>query len=156
MTLESGFRMTRQRQLILDELKKTSFHPTAYDVYELVRKRLPNISLGTVYRNLDVLAANGLVRILELGRGQRRFDADLHDHYHVRCENCDRVENVPFEPLERLEKSIRESTDYHITGYHLEFLGICPGCGAQKTTPRDSQGENTRGGTKDDKSEFGQ
>ena len=122
------FRMTRQRKVILEELRMTSSHPTASKVYEMVKRRLPQISLGTVYRNLEILSERGLVRKIELGNAQRRFDGETSEHYHVRCLNCGRVDDVALEPITALEESVRRVTDYQILGHQLEFTGLCPEC----------------------------
>jgi Fur family ferric uptake transcriptional regulator len=131
-------RMTRQRQVILEELRKVKSHPTADEIYRKVRRRLPRISLGTVYRNLEVLSDSGSVSKLDLARRQRRFDGDVTPHYHVRCVQCQRVEDVMAEPQTKLEESLAEGTGYRIIGHRLEFIGICPRCQkrSQKTGRR--------------------
>lgn len=135
LIIHSDFRMTRQRRIILEELGANRTHPTASEVYELVRRRLPRISLGTVYRNLELLSEQGLVRKLELGNSQRRFDAVTENHYHVRCVKCGRIEDAPIEPVMTLENAVRGATDYEIIGHRLEFMGLCPACrGNQKKT----------------------
>ena len=120
-------RMTLQRRVILEELKKVTSHPTADEVYSMVRRRLPRISLGTVYRNLDVLAEQGEVLRLESAGTQMRFDGNPEDHMHVRCTQCGRVGDVvgEFTPVHLM--------DYHahgfsLTGARLEFDGICNSC----------------------------
>lgn len=74
--------MTRQRSVILEELRKVTTHPSADGIYEMVRKRLPRISLGTIYRNLEILFENGDIRRLDTGSHLRRFDGRAEDHYH--------------------------------------------------------------------------
>ena len=137
---ESGlkFRITHQRQVILDEVRKVNIHPTADEVYELVRKRLPRISLGTVYRNLEILSAQGLIRRIGPPSQQMRFDGVTRDHYHVRCVSCGRVEDAPMISVGDLEDAVRNQSNYTITGHTLEFLGICPECKKQ----RGLQGDN--------------
>lgn len=105
-----------------------SSHPTADEVYETVRKRMPRISLGTVYRNLEVLSRWGLARKLDLAGGRRRFDGSTVDHYHVRCVHCGEVADIPVGPLRNLEDSARSNTDFEILGHRLTFLGFCPRC----------------------------
>jgi Fur family ferric uptake transcriptional regulator len=122
------FRMTRQRKIILEELRNLHSHPTADEVYDTVRKRMPRISLGTVYRNLEILSQWGLARRLDLAGNRRRFDGSTEDHYHVRCVRCGEVEDVPVEPLRHLEESARNNTDFEIIGHRLNFLGLCPHC----------------------------
>ena len=128
MATKKRFRMTRQRRIILEELQKLHSHPTADEVYDTVRKRVPRISLGTVYRNLEILSQWGLARKLDLAGAPRRFDGSMEEHYHVRCVGCGEVEDVPVEPLPDLEASIRSNTDFEIIGHRLNFLGFCPRC----------------------------
>ena len=122
------YRMTHQRQVLLDEIRKVKTHPTADEVYELVRKRLPRISLGTVYRNLEILSARGLIQRIGPPPQQMRFDGDTKDHYHLRCGSCGRVEDVPMISVDDLEDAVRNQSDYSIVGHRLEFMGICPAC----------------------------
>lgn len=124
-------RNTRQRQIILEELQKVTSHPTATGLYEIVRRRLPRISLGTVYRNLEVLAEMGLVRKLDAGRGEARFDGDVRRHDHVRCLACGRVDDIESPPLDLLGGVANDSGGYQILGYRLEYVGLCPVCKAQ-------------------------
>lgn len=128
MATKKRFRMTRQRRIILEELRKLHTHPTADEVYDTVRKRVPRISLGTVYRNLELLSQWGLARKMDLAGTPRRFDGSLEDHYHVRCVGCGAVKDVPVEPLRDLEESIRSNTDFEIIGHRLSFVGFCPRC----------------------------
>lgn len=124
-------RMTRQRMVILEELKKVKTHPTAYEVYEMVRLKLPRISLGTVYRNLEHLASQGRVRRLDQGPGQRRFDADMDDHTHIRCVSCGRMDDVPLNHspgITTMYDVVRMQTGYDVMGCDLEFQGRCPVC----------------------------
>lgn len=121
-------RLTTQRRVILEELRQADSHPTADGVYELVRRRLPHISLGTVYRNLEVLSRHGLIQKLELGGDQRRYDGCLANHYHVRCIRCGRVDDVPVDPMPSLEDALRVLTEYEIVGHSVEFVGLCPHC----------------------------
>jgi Fur family ferric uptake transcriptional regulator len=120
--------MTRQRQVILEELRKVDNHPSADEVYEMVRKRLPRISLGTVYRNLEILSANGEIQRLELGCNWKRFDGTAENHYHIRCPDCDRVVDVPGDLNIVVNHDLKDATEYKILGHRLEFIGICPDC----------------------------
>ena len=125
---KSKSRMTRQRQVILEELRKVGSHPTADGIYEMVRRRLPRISLGTVYRNLETLSESGVIRKLELGGAQKRFDGDIQSHYHVRCTSCGRLADIPSRPIPEIEDMFREACDYQITGHQLVLTGLCPNC----------------------------
>jgi len=124
-------RHSRQREIILEEVRRERSHPSAQEIYDRVRQRLPRISLGTVYRNLEQLAAYGLIRKLEMPGAQRRFDGDLSEHYHVRCLVCGRVDDVYGPPLTNLPQSFPALQEYAILGHRLEFIGVCPQCRQQ-------------------------
>ncbi|MDD4518342.1 MAG: transcriptional repressor [Limnochordia bacterium] len=131
MSVEPETRLTRQRKIILEELRKVDTHPSADQVYEMVRKRLPKISLGTVYRNLDFLSAEGLIRTLKSAGSQMRFDGNPDNHYHLRCIKCDRIIDLPISVFDGLDDKIHRITGYVIIGHDLEFQGICPICGQE-------------------------
>jgi len=128
MLENQSMRMTRQRQVILEELRKVKTHPSADEIYEIVKKRLPRISLGTVYRNLEILTRLGEIQHVELGGSMKRFDGDPKSHYHIRCIRCARVDDVQMEPLPQIEAAVAGSTDYTVTGHRLEFQGLCRKC----------------------------
>ncbi|MBD5627213.1 MAG: transcriptional repressor [Desulfovibrio sp.] len=121
-------RMTRQRAEILAELRKAKTHPTAEEIHAKVRRALPRISLGTVYRNLELLAQAGEILRLEGGHG-RRFDGDVSPHLHVRCVRCGRVADVcgpaPAPALEGLS-----AAGFAILGARIELDGLCGRCAA--------------------------
>ena len=132
MSQDGPLRETRQRVVILDELKQTDRHPTADELHQAVRRRLPRISLGTVYRNLELLSERGVIRKIELAGGQRRFDANTRKHCHVRCVRCGRVDDVHGEPPARIDKAFTGKNGYKIIGYRLELLGLCPQCQSEQ------------------------
>ncbi|MDH3576100.1 MAG: transcriptional repressor [Desulfobacteraceae bacterium] len=121
-------RLTSQRQVIFEELIKVKSHPTANEVYDMVRKRLPRIGLGTVYRNLNLLAELGIIRRLEVGGEQKLFDGDISPHYHIRCIKCNRVDDIFIKMDRGLEKSAASCCDYKILDHHVQFSGICSKC----------------------------
>lgn len=121
-------RMTNQRQVILDELKQLKSHPTAGELCQIVRKRLPRISLGTVYRNLDILSRTGIIQKLDVAGLEMRFDGDISDHYHLRCLGCGKVVDVELEPMAGLESACQKHSDFKVMGHRLEFMGLCPTC----------------------------
>jgi len=127
MTL-SNMRLTTQRQIIFEELAKVTSHPTANEVYDMVRKRLPRIGLGTIYRNLELMAASGMIRKLEVGGNQKRFDAGMAPHYHIRCTGCGCVRDVHLPPSPQLDALAAAATGYQITGHNIEFSGYCRDC----------------------------
>lgn len=121
-------RKTTQRRIILQTLRSTKSHPTADWIYTEVRKIIPNISLGTVYRNLRLLNESGKILKLDYGSGFSRFDGNAENHYHIRCLKCGRVDDVD-QPLERgLEQQVAQKTGYDVVSHRLEFCGVCPDC----------------------------
>jgi Fur family ferric uptake transcriptional regulator len=120
-------RHTRQREVILEELRKATTHPTAADLYELVRHRLPKISLGTVYRNLDLLARMGMIHKLDMAGAESRFDGDTRPHDHVCCLRCGRLDDLGGPPVDLAAKH-HDFVGYEILGHRLEFVGICAQC----------------------------
>ncbi len=119
-------RSTRQRQVILEELQKLDLHPTAAALYEIVRRRVPKISLGTVYRNLELLARTGVIRKLEFAGAEARFDGNVTRHDHLRCVRCGRVDDIHGPPLDLSGGSANDWGDYRILGHRVEVFGICP------------------------------
>jgi Fe2+ or Zn2+ uptake regulation protein len=126
--IDKKTRMTPQRRVILEEIRRTNNHPAADEIYARVRKRLPRISLGTVYRNLDVLCELGEIQRLELSGAVKRYDGIAKKHYHIRCVCCGRVDDAPIAPLNELEDDLYGTTVYEIIGHNLEFTGLCPQC----------------------------
>jgi Fur family transcriptional regulator, ferric uptake regulator len=127
-----NMRLTTQRQIILEELGKVTCHPTANEVYDMVRKRLPRIGLGTVYRNLELMADNGIILKLEVGGTQKRFDATIEPHYHIRCSSCGKVDDIAMEVQGQINLAAEKASNYIILGHHVEFSGICEECTKEK------------------------
>ena len=128
---EKSKRTTRQRQVVLNGVKELA-HPTADEVYEYIRKELPRTSLATVYRNLEVLAEDGLISRLEPDRLPRRYDREIVTHLHMTCIRCGTIENIPDElsgdTFASLEQAVGKLTKYGIFGHRLEFIGLCFKC----------------------------
>ena len=121
-------RMTNQREIILRELKKSHEHLTADELYDIVKKIMPRISLATVYRNLEILSEAGLIGKLEISGRQKRFDFDASDHDHIYCVVCHRVDNLEIERKNVDSVHLGAEAGYSITGYRVEVMGVCPGC----------------------------
>jgi len=122
--------MTRQRQVIMEELRATDQHPSADDLHGRVKQKLPRISLGTVYRNLEILTELGEIQTIALAGNLKRFDGIPQNHYHMRCVHCDRLVDAPMEVIDSLERALQEKTEFRILDHQLEFTGICPDCQA--------------------------
>ena len=110
-------------------------HPTAAELFRIVRQGMPQISLGTVYRNLQLLTSSGIIRKLDTPGSEARFDADLTPHRHARCLECGRIGDLPDVPLTEPGAWVRRTEGWEIIERRVEYLGICPEC---------------RSGTKDD------
>ncbi len=121
-------RMTNQREIILNELRKCRQHLTADELYSRVKKIMPRISLATVYRNLETLSEAGIIAKLEMSGRQKRFDYDIEKHDHIFCVKCHRVDNIRLERGLISTSSLSLPPGYQITGYRIEFVGICPQC----------------------------
>jgi len=128
---KKGIRLSRQRETILAELCKVKSHPTADEVYDMVRKIMPRISLGTVYRNLDFLSSRGVVLRLGGAGTQKRFDGNPAPHPHLRCSVCGRVEDVEFD-LDLPELPPEQRMGYESLRCDVEFVGVCPLCAGKK------------------------
>jgi Fur family ferric uptake transcriptional regulator len=121
--------MTRQRKIILEALQSVVSHPTADEIYGMVREKLPRISLGTVYRNLDLLTASGEILCLSRGGAQKRFDGDTRRHHHVRCRVCGKIGDV-FSPVAAPPLPETPVPGFSLHGVEVEFVGLCRECGA--------------------------
>ena len=121
-------RETKQREAILRVLMNTKSHPTADLIYDEVKKEIPNISKGTVYRNLKVLQENGQVSELNLNGTISRFEVKQDSHYHFRCEKCGRVSDIDMPVDRELDRLIEKITGLEVSYHQLEFRGLCKDC----------------------------
>ncbi|MBN1624362.1 MAG: transcriptional repressor [Clostridia bacterium] len=123
MDSSKTFRYSQQREKILEFVKNTSIHPTADMVYEKLKREIPSISLGTVYRNLHMLAEQGLINKLSTGSGADRFDGDTGGHTHFKCDNCGKIFDI-----DDNDKTDYPLTEHHITGKYVTYSGMCIDC----------------------------
>ncbi|MDZ7760313.1 MAG: transcriptional repressor [Desulfovermiculus sp.] len=146
MNTSKALRVTPQRRVILEELRKVDTHPTADELYEMVRKRLPKVSLGTIYRNLDLLSSEGIIQKLQVGNSQMRFDGNPESHMHITCLQCRRVADV-FHGPDTSGVCREVQTDFTVLGCTVLLYGMCPECAAEvdSSAPLASIGE--QGGT---------
>ena len=124
-------RETKQREAILRVLRNTRAHPTADWIYEEVKKEIPNISKGTVYRNLQVLQEDGAVSELNLNGTLSRFEAKQESHYHFRCEQCGKVFDLDEPVNNELDERVAKRTGFKVSHHQLEFRGLCIDCQKQ-------------------------
>jgi len=121
-------RVTKQREAILRALKNNRSHPTADQIYDVVRKRIPNISKGTVYRNLQVLREEGFISELSLNGTVSRYEEKQDRHYHFRCEKCGRVFDLD-EPVDiEIDRRVSARTGLKVSSHYTEFWGVCKEC----------------------------
>ena len=130
-------RQTKQRRLIVEALRKSTAHPTAAELFAVVRKRMPKISLGTVYRNLELLVRSNLALKLEHGGGEARFDGNATGHHHVRCSICGRADDIEGLPEASIPGELESRNGYEIHACRMEFLGVCPACRKQREAGKD-------------------
>lgn len=133
-----GLRLTGPRRVVLEVVRGTDSHPTAERVHAMVRRRLPRVSLGTVYRNLRLLVAEGLVK--ELAGPHARFDGNISDHHHFTCLGCGRIVDVAgalTEPHSRaLCGRVAARAGLSVSHHRIEFYGRCPDCQRKAARPR--------------------
>ncbi len=132
-------RMTNQREIILKELRKSRQHLTADELYVRVKKSMPRISLATVYRNLETLSEAGIITKLEISGRQKRFDYDIEEHDHIYCLQCRRVDNISLEHGLIDASSVSLPSGYQVTGYRVEFVGICLPCQKKNRKAKEKQ-----------------
>jgi Fur family transcriptional regulator, ferric uptake regulator len=138
-TSEVSRRQTRQRQLVYETVAATKSHPTAEWVYKRVRSRMPRVSLGTVYRNLQLLVAEGRLRAWSRGR-TTRFDADVSPHDHFACLRCGLLLDIEPSGEELAAERRLRARGHQIQERLLEFIGLCRDC-RRRPGSKTSEGE---------------
>jgi Fur family transcriptional regulator, peroxide stress response regulator len=122
------YKRSRQRERILGILRSTKTHPTASWVYDELKKEFTNLSMGTVYRNINILIDQNLVQKIESGSSFDRFDANVEQHYHFICKECGSIDDLPISAFDDLNEKINQMTGYQAEKHRLDFHGVCPGC----------------------------
>jgi len=126
-------RGSKQREAILRILQSTDIHPTADWIYDQVRKVIPNISLGTVYRNLNLLKDEGLIKEVTIyGSSSARYDANLEPHHHFICLVCNSVYDLPVQDENVNVSHLVSGRDFKIKFVKLDIFGICDKCQAKE------------------------
>jgi Fe2+ or Zn2+ uptake regulation protein len=124
----TGAHLTRQRAAVFDYLSKVEHHPTAEEVYLEVKRRLPKISLATVYKNLEALVNCGAVSKLTYGDAASRYDIRTDHHYHTRCLECGKVWDLDAKSGVEFLQQIKPQPGFAVEDYRLELLGHCRDC----------------------------
>jgi Fe2+ or Zn2+ uptake regulation protein len=125
-------RSSNQRSVVQQVVESAHDHPTAQAVFDRARTRIPSISLGTVYRNLQLLVQEGLLLERKVDDRPARYEANRSRHYHICCFQCGALENlsVPYQKL--LDRRVQKMVRYKLQEHRMEFYGICPQCQADE------------------------
>ena len=126
--MSAPIKYSHQREAIITFLKDRTDHPTADVVYQNIKEIIPNISLGTVYRNLKQLSDAGIILRLTCDGKTDHFDACTTPHYHFLCKCCGSVEDIHMEPVHTLIDNARANSDFTIDEANVLFTGTCTNC----------------------------
>ncbi len=124
----SGYTLTSQRRAVLEALSEAKGHPSAEDVYMIVKRQNPRVALGTVYQALSVLEEIGVIGSKHWSESPTRYDLNVEPHLDIRCVRCGEVSEVPGIELDELESTIRNNTLYQVTRATMVVEGLCPSC----------------------------
>lgn len=119
---------TVQRRMVLHAVRELSGHPTTEEIYLHIRKTYPQLSRATVYRNVNVLAESGEIRLVCVPNSAVRADAYTTPHYHIKCRECGGVFDVAMSYAEHLERKVVQKNGFQFEGHELIFIGLCPSC----------------------------
>lgn len=119
---------SKQREALLTLLKSTHSHPSADWLYAELKKEFPNISLGTVYRNLALLTKNGTVVKITTSSQKEHFDGFTHKHYHFVCKFCERIYDVELNNADTLDRAVENELNAEVDSHSLVFYGVCSNC----------------------------
>lgn len=126
---ETGkYKRSQQRENILELLQKTGTHPAADWIYSQLKEDFPNLSMGTVYRNLNILIEQGLVKKIDFGSTFDRFEANIAPHYHFVCESCGAIIDLDLPIDESLNEYVQKETSYLVSRHKIEYFGVCDRC----------------------------
>lgn len=125
---QDKLRPSKQRDRILELLQSTGIHPTAQWVYDRMVKEFPNLSMGNVYRNINILVEQGLIKKIDFGSTFDRLDANISKHYHFVCESCSAITDLHMKYDPTLDEKINASTHFHVHRHKIQFFGTCEKC----------------------------
>lgn len=119
---------SKQREALLALMKSTHSHPSADWLYAELKKEFPNISLGTVYRNLALLTKSGMVVKITTGSQKEHFDGFTHKHYHFVCKSCEHIYDVELNNADTLDRAVENELNAEVDSHSLVFYGVCSNC----------------------------
>ena len=123
-----SYKHSKQREALFNLLCSTRTHPTAAWLYDKLRKDFPHLSQGTVYRNLNILAEQKRIKVINVGGTFAHFDADMSVHNHVICTRCGKVEDAFMPSDEHCDQTAAKVSGYRIDSHRFDFFGLCPNC----------------------------
>lgn len=128
----AALKYSRQRECIREFVQSCQEHPTADTVYAGIKEEFPNISLGTVYRNLSLLVSLGEIIKISTGNGPDRFDCNTRPHSHFICTQCHCIQDIELNDIDCIKEKVSENFDGKITSHTTTFYGICKHCLQEK------------------------
>jgi Fe2+ or Zn2+ uptake regulation protein len=126
--LKAKYKKSRQRKRVYELLQGTGTHPTASWIYDQLKDEFPDLSMGTVYRNLNILVEQGFVRKIDFGSTFDRYDANTEPHYHFICERCSSITDLALPIDNSLHEKVESSTNMKVNRHRIEFYGLCEKC----------------------------
>lgn len=127
---DHGYKVTPQRLAVYEALAESSWHPNAEMLYSKLQPKYPAMSFATVYKTVEILQDIKAIQILNTGEDSYRYDANMHEHYHLCCTQCGRIEDVMIDAQmrEQLTHLVKDQRGYAISGGQFYFYGLCPHC----------------------------
>jgi Fur family transcriptional regulator, ferric uptake regulator len=132
-----GYRLTPQRQLVWDTLRRNGGHITAEEICGQIQRTIPGFNIASVYRTLELLERNGLIRTSHLGDGRRTYELaeGTEGHHHLVCESCHATIHFGPEPVAALRRQLEQDYGYRFDDLELVVFGRCPACTAKEQAP---------------------
>jgi Fur family peroxide stress response transcriptional regulator len=128
LCLAHGLSVTHQRQVIYEALMNLKEHPSPEAIYERVRKQIPSISLGTVYKNIKTFVESGIVKEVSLHHGSTRIETNMHPHHHLVCVKCKAIVDLKDDAIEPVRARRRLPNGFRVHRYSVEIIGLCHEC----------------------------
>jgi len=134
-----NYRRSKQRERMLQLLGQTEIHPTADWLYQQLKKEFPSLSMGTVYRNLNILVDQKLIQKLPFGSTHDRYEVIRSPHYHLVCETCGCVHDFDMPQYTEINEQAQKVSGFNISRHRIDFFGTCEKC-QRKNKKRWSKG----------------
>jgi Fur family peroxide stress response transcriptional regulator len=126
----NGIAMTHQRQVLYEVMQQMEGHPSPEDIYDWVKKKIPAISLATVYKNIHLFVESGVLRELSLHHGSVRLEMNGEEHHHAVCSRCKCVSDLDEKSLGLLTKRQKLPGGFLVERYSVDVIGLCSACQA--------------------------